>query len=98
MNGKGYGMPSSHAQFVFFFATYLTLWCLLRNRFLTRSERLFVAGASIALACCVASARVYLMYHTPKQVLVGVGAGYALGCAWFFTTAVMKGLGGGFLW
>lgn len=31
MLGKGYGMPSSHAQFVAFFAVYLGLWVLLRH-------------------------------------------------------------------
>ena len=32
MYGKGYGMPSSHAQFMTFFAVYLTLFLLLRYR------------------------------------------------------------------
>jgi hypothetical protein len=31
MLGKGYGMPSSHAQFVAFFAVYLGLWVLVRH-------------------------------------------------------------------
>lgn len=31
MLGKGYGMPSSHAQFVAFFAIYLSLWMLVRH-------------------------------------------------------------------
>lgn len=31
MLGKGYGMPSSHAQFVAFFAVYLSLWMLVRH-------------------------------------------------------------------
>lgn len=31
MNGKGYGMPSSHAQFVTFFSLSLTLFLLLRH-------------------------------------------------------------------
>jgi dolichyldiphosphatase len=31
MLGKGYGMPSSHAQFVAFFAVYLGLWVVVRH-------------------------------------------------------------------
>lgn len=31
MLGKGYGMPSSHAQFVAYFSTYLVLFLLLRH-------------------------------------------------------------------
>ena len=31
MNGKGYGMPSSHAQFAFFFAVSLSLFLLVRH-------------------------------------------------------------------
>lgn len=30
MHGNGYGMPSSHAQFVAFFSVYITLWVFLR--------------------------------------------------------------------
>jgi len=32
MNGKGYGMPSSHAQFLTYFSISLTLFLLLRHR------------------------------------------------------------------
>ena len=32
MNGRGYGMPSSHAQFAAYFATYLGLFLLVRHR------------------------------------------------------------------
>ena len=32
MNGKGYGMPSSHAQFLAFFSLSLTLFLLLRHK------------------------------------------------------------------
>lgn len=30
MHGEGYGMPSSHAQFVAFFSIYIILWVFLR--------------------------------------------------------------------
>ena len=32
MNGRGYGMPSSHAQFAAYFAAYLALFLLVRHR------------------------------------------------------------------
>lgn len=46
------------------------------------------------VACCCASAvaasRVYLNYHTSKQVLVGVGAGASAAIAWFIVTTILR--------
>lgn len=49
------------------------------------------------LACCCASAvaasRIYLNYHTTKQVLVGVAAGASTAIAWFVVTTVLRRYG-----
>ena len=111
MLGKGYGMPSSHAQFLAYFATYLGLFLLLRHRPPSPPSkpsssssppiplphphtqlRLFAILVAI-VAGAVAGARVYLSYHTPRQVLAGVGAGVACALLWFVATAVLRSIG-----
>ena len=99
MFGKGYGMPSSHAQFVSFFSISLTLFLLLRhvpNPSTTHTPISLPERAALSLAACfcagaVAYSRIYLNYHTPKQVVVGCLAGTACALAWFvFTTALRR--------
>lgn len=101
MYGKGYGMPSSHAQFVAFFAVSLSLFLLLRHVpsiSTSYSPSKFTERALLSLlACCCASAvaasRVYLNYHTVKQVLVGVAAGALSGGLWFIFTTILRRYG-----
>lgn len=161
LTGKGYGMPSSHAQFAFFWAVALALFLLARHRprgggAVTRevataaaeqeqeqhqrgeaggrgrgngavspgqrsvgkqdgahtglqalnrtieeythkpwsaSERAAVSLLAFALAGLVAWSRVYLGYHTPKQVVVGCAAGALSAVAWFGATYVVRDLG-----
>jgi dolichyldiphosphatase len=104
MNGKGYGMPSSHAQFVSFFAVALSLFLLLRHtpppkpnssftsphRPLTYSERLILSGVAIFCAAMVALSRIYLNYHTPKQAAAGCAAGVFSAVAWFLLTTWLR--------
>jgi dolichyldiphosphatase len=99
MHGKGYGMPSSHAQFVSFFSVTLSLFLLFRHvPHPTETHTPFTFGGRfllslVALACAgaVATSRIYLSYHTPKQVMVGVAAGAAFAFAWFgFTTYLRR--------
>jgi dolichyldiphosphatase len=99
MHGKGYGMPSSHAQFVSFFSVTLTLFLLFRHvPHPTDTHTPFTFGGRfllslVALACAgaVAASRIYLSYHTPKQVYVGVAAGAVFAVVWFgFTTVLRK--------
>ncbi|PSK45152.1 hypothetical protein B9Z65_2292 [Elsinoe australis] len=101
MNGKGYGMPSSHAQFVAFFSVSLTLFLMVRhnpnvpNASTTHIptkiwERLLLSGLIIAGAASVAQSRIYLNYHTPRQVLVGCIAGTAIALAWFAVTSYLR--------
>jgi dolichyldiphosphatase len=86
-----YGMPSSHAQFMWFFAAYMTLWTLrrLRPRPTTMCGPALTTAVKwlIVLALCVAAlavmwSRVYLGYHTVEQVACGAGVGAAAGAAW----------------
>lgn len=101
MHGKGYGMPSSHSQFVTFFSISLTLFLLIRHRPHSPAhpasqaplypsypqsgmlERALLSLLALSCATAVASSRVYLNYHTPKQVLVGVAAGAISAFIWF---------------
>jgi dolichyldiphosphatase len=98
MFGKGYGMPSSHAQFVAYFAVYLGLFLLFRHS-PTPSQsvspfhlliRLALAVGLCVGASAVAISRIYLNYHTPKQVLAGCGAGIGCAFAWFLVTAFLR--------
>ncbi|KAM9879254.1 hypothetical protein BJF96_g1469 [Verticillium dahliae] len=120
IHGKGYGMPSSHAQFVAFWALYLVLFLFVRHRgpparqtaadgasssssgnrsspyrsrALSRAERAVAALVAVATAAAVAWSRVYLGYHTTKQVLVGLTAGAACAVAWFAATTHARDVG-----
>jgi dolichyldiphosphatase len=99
MHGKGYGMPSSHAQFVSFFSVTLTLFLLFRHvphptdthTPLSYAGRFLLSMLALASAAAVAASRIYLSYHTPKQVMVGCAAGAAFALAWFaFTTHLRR--------
>jgi dolichyldiphosphatase len=102
MHGKGYGMPSSHAQFVAFFSLSLTLFLLFRHvpkkptpshTPLSVPARVGLSGLALANAGLVSWSRIYLSYHTPKQVLVGVAAGTFSAVSWFLLTAVVRQIG-----
>lgn len=101
MFGKGYGMPSSHAQFMAFFSVYLTLFLLVRQTPIPASAypvRDFLLRIALTVGLCagasvVAVSRVYLSYHTPKQVLAGCGAGVVCACAWFVVTGFLRSSG-----
>jgi hypothetical protein len=76
MMGKGYGMPSSHAQFVAFFAVYLGLWVVVRHDPWKTNEskthvptpmwqRVALALAALGGAVAVAQSRMYV----PNSIL-----------------------------
>ncbi|KAI1615824.1 dolichyldiphosphatase [Exophiala viscosa] len=99
MHGKGYGMPSSHSQFVAFFSVSLSLWLLFRHvpttgedySPSTYAERLLLSVLACMGAAAVGASRVYLNYHTPKQVLIGMAAGASFAVIWFlFTTSLRR--------
>ncbi|OQE21625.1 hypothetical protein PENSTE_c011G07911 [Penicillium steckii] len=101
MFGKGYGMPSSHAQFMTFFAVYLTLFLLFRHTPSYASSYPycdFILRGALTIGLCasavaVSASRIYLNYHTPRQVLAGCGAGFVCACGWFVITGLLRRLG-----
>ncbi|KAI2621736.1 PAP2-domain-containing protein [Hypoxylon sp. NC1633] len=105
MNGKGYGMPSSHAQFVSYFSVSLMLFLLLRHTPppttsrrrnhtpMGLPERAGWSALALAVAAAVAWSRVYLNYHTERQVLVGCAAGSVSAIGWFVITALVRRTG-----
>lgn len=100
MYGKGYGMPSSHAQFVAYFSISLTLFLLLRHTPpakrtpthtpLSLSVRIGLSVLALINAGLVAWSRIYLNYHTPKQVFMGCVAGAVSGVGWFLITTALR--------
>lgn len=100
MQGKGYGMPSSHAQFAAFFSTSLTLFLLLRHQpsphtsnHLPLHQRALLSTLSLLSAAAIAQSRIYLNYHTPTQVYAGAVAGVACAIAWFVATSLARRYG-----
>jgi len=105
MVGKGYGMPSSHAQFVAYFSTFLALFVLLRHSPYGNIhsstthlptplwQRVILALLLLTGAGAVAQSRIYLNYHTPKQVLVGSAVGVGCALAWFIVTSIARHFG-----
>jgi len=102
MHGKGYGMPSSHSQFVGFFSVSLVLFLLVRHvprkptashTPLNMASRIALSGAALANAGLVTWSRIYLNYHTPKQVLVGFFAGVVTALGWFLVTSIIRQIG-----
>ncbi|KAF2207777.1 hypothetical protein CERZMDRAFT_50398 [Cercospora zeae-maydis SCOH1-5] len=103
--GKGYGMPSSHAQYAAFFSVYLSLFLLLRHDPVNHPnassthiptpfwQRLGLAVISIISAGAVAHSRIYLNYHSQKQVYIGCAAGAGCAVAWFIVTAMARRMG-----
>ncbi|KUJ11426.1 PAP2-domain-containing protein [Mollisia scopiformis] len=102
MHGKGYGMPSSHAQFVAFFSLSLTMFLLFRHvpkkptpshTPLSLAARVGLSILALMNAGLVAWSRIYLSYHTPWQVLVGCAAGAVTAVSWFLITTVVRQIG-----
>ena len=91
-------MPSSHAQFVTFFSVYLALFLLLRHQPhpththtpLTLFERFILSLLALASAASISVSRIYLNYHTLKQVLVGCAAGAVLAISWFIVIEYIR--------
>ncbi|EPE02982.1 dolichyl pyrophosphate phosphatase [Ophiostoma piceae UAMH 11346] len=119
---RGYGMPSSHAQFAGYWALTIALFLLVRYQktqntqktqktqktqgakkttssaatrrdTLTLTQRVGISVVAFVVAFLIAGSRVYLHYHTPKQVTVGFVAGLVVGAGWFAATAVVRQLG-----
>ncbi|KAG0124807.1 hypothetical protein HOY82DRAFT_493706 [Tuber indicum] len=103
MYGNGYGMPSSHAQFMAFFAVYFSLWIHRRSKGFSPVVRWALSGGILAVSATVALSRIYLSYHTAGQVACGYFVGALFAVVWFLATAWMRvtdlgGEGGMFDW
>ncbi|KAI8381063.1 uncharacterized protein BYT42DRAFT_290732 [Radiomyces spectabilis] len=71
--GTGYGMPSSHAQFIWYFATYGILYLYTHMTLEHGAWKSVATLAIFTLALLVSFSRIYLGYHTVYQVQVGAG-------------------------
>lgn len=90
--GLSYGMPSAHSQFMGFFATYFV--CIVLFRVPIKNMGKLIAVVMLYISClCVASSRVYLLYHTAAQVAVGVTVGAVFGLVFFIILALARDVG-----
>ncbi|KAJ0978223.1 hypothetical protein J5N97_013697 [Dioscorea zingiberensis] len=78
-----HGWPSSHSQYMFFFAIYFSLLCI-RGLGISPRSRPFLAFLPWPPAILTMYSRVYLGYHTVAQVFAGAGLGLLLGAVWFW--------------
>ncbi|XP_022085409.1 dolichyldiphosphatase 1-like [Acanthaster planci] len=86
-----YGMPSSHSQFMWFFAVYVVLFIYVRLGLQQHSSTSLLelvwkhclAIGTTVLALIVSFSRVYLAYHTVRQVVCGALLGTILAVPWF---------------
>ncbi|KAI4318888.1 hypothetical protein MLD38_032545 [Melastoma candidum] len=83
-----HGWPSSHSQYMFFFATYFSLVQWRRSRRINPDDvetgfRWGLCALTWFLAVLTMQSRVYLGYHTVGQVFAGMTLGILLGAIWF---------------
>jgi membrane-associated phospholipid phosphatase len=77
-----FGMPSGHAESVFFSTTFI--YCALKNK--------YIIYGYLALSLIVTSQRVVMGHHTPFQVLVGAIVGATFGLfVYYLATLNIKG-------
>ncbi|XP_023028920.2 dolichyldiphosphatase 1 [Leptinotarsa decemlineata] len=87
-----YGMPSSHAQFVWFFATYIIYFVFIKlyhmnnNTIIENLSKFLIISSSLVMAVLVSISRIYLEYHTFWQVLCGAVVGILFATFWFALT------------
>ncbi|RUP46658.1 phosphatidic acid phosphatase type 2/haloperoxidase [Jimgerdemannia flammicorona] len=89
--GKGYGMPSSHAQFAWYFSTYLLLYTYTRITVDNTIWKHLLAIVAISFSVVVSYSRIYLGYHTLTQVIYGASFGVCFAVFWYtFTEHVIR--------
>jgi dolichyldiphosphatase len=92
---NGYGFPSSHSQYMGYFATFLILHLHFRHKFGLRDSSesiLFRALAYIVLiawASIVAYSRYHLSYHSVSQILWGVCIGVSFSICFYLVTELI---------
>lgn len=94
--GEGYGFPSSHSQYMGYFASFLTCHLLYRHRFATTGYpildviwRLAVHGLLIGWASAVAYSRYHLEYHSSRQIGWGLSIGAVFGSTLYLFAEVV---------
>ncbi|KAK9869536.1 hypothetical protein WA026_003292 [Henosepilachna vigintioctopunctata] len=87
-----YGMPSSHAQFVWFFTTYVIYFVFIRlhhmnnNNIIETMSKILILSSSLIMSLLVCISRIYLQYHSYSQVIVGSIVGVLFATFWFALT------------
>ncbi|KAM5559862.1 lipid phosphate phosphatase gamma [Rosa sericea] len=79
-----HGWPSSHSQYMFFFAVYFTLLTQKGIGLWDTKHKFAVNFLPWCLALLTMYSRVYLGYHTVAQVFAGSALGIFLGGLWFW--------------
>ncbi|KAJ8542200.1 hypothetical protein K7X08_017066 [Anisodus acutangulus] len=79
-----HGWPSSHSQYMFFFAVYFTLLTYRKLGLICRNQMLIGVLLIWPIAILTMYSRVYLGYHTVAQVFAGSALGIVLGGGWFW--------------
>ncbi|KAF8936012.1 hypothetical protein BGZ58_004678 [Dissophora ornata] len=92
--GDGYGMPSSHAQFMAYFATY-TLILMYRRGVAPDAFLPHAVSAAVTIwAALVVYSRVHLYYHTWQQVVAGTITGVVFALVYYLAVNnVLRPLG-----
>ncbi|KDR80758.1 hypothetical protein GALMADRAFT_241192 [Galerina marginata CBS 339.88] len=91
--GNGYGFPSSHSQYMAYFATFLMCHLYFRHRFSSTGYvavdflwRMLVYAALLGWSGLVAYSRYYLGYHNGHQIFWGLAIGAGLGIPLYILT------------
>ncbi|GMY14708.1 Lipid phosphate phosphatase gamma, chloroplastic [Fagus crenata] len=79
-----HGWPSSHAQYMSFFAIYFTLMTCKGLGLFDVKNKWVVNFWPWSMALLTMYSRVYLGYHTIAQVFAGAALGIFLGALWFW--------------
>ncbi|KAF9360931.1 hypothetical protein BGX34_007409 [Mortierella sp. NVP85] len=82
--GDGYGMPSSHSQFMTYFATYSMLLLYRRDVAMDDIIPPVVSAIVIIWSALVIYSRVHLYYHTWQQVVAGTLCGIAFALGYYY--------------
>eukprot|EP00752_Nemacystus_decipiens_P004302 g3931.t1 len=78
----GHGMPSNHTQYMFFFASFVSLYLWGRVSYCTEAK-LGLTSALVGWAAGVGYSRICLQCHTLKQVVAGAAVGTGTGALWY---------------
>ncbi|KAG0259877.1 Dolichyldiphosphatase 1 [Mortierella polycephala] len=84
--GDGYGMPSSHSQFMAYFSTYVAILMYRRGVAPGAVIPHIVSGLVIFWSGMVIYSRVHLFYHTWQQVVAGTICGCLFAVGYYYIT------------